>query len=356
MELNTDTITEIFRVNFDFPIEDTILGRAVRMDALNAFLFANVTGAGYLDDPSYLFTPKGCLNILREAFQYHFVTGIFDRQYLMYSPTELSRVKPYLFEGDKYIVLKEGLTESAFLKEQKEAVKMLQTHGYKTTDFLFLRIEAWKKGNGMESFLEYLACEYFKKRGYIVQNQLPLVHAVGTPDFGGFRLPDGAKGFYIAELAMLKITGNTDILDHLNLSHAIVGEAKTSTTAMARQLEKYLNTTAFCKGYEMHPDKPLPTRDCFGMFHIRNDYIVQCIEPASEYTESGNIVFDYKEYMEWYQNLLKFYIAANFSNEELKEFVEKRNAKGKYNQAKMIDVIKNTEMDEIAEAVRKAVG
>ena len=40
------------------------------------------------------------------------------------------------------------------------------------TNILILRVETYKKGNGLESFLEYLACRYFNEMGYITENQI----------------------------------------------------------------------------------------------------------------------------------------------------------------------------------------
>lgn len=355
MELNKHTITKIFEENFAFPIVDTVLGTAIKMDALSAFYFANVTGAGYLDNPTYPFSPKGVLKILREAFQYNIVTGIFDKHKLYYSPVELAQYKPYLFEGDKYIILDEGMCEADFRIHLTDAYEVLNKKGINSTDYIFFRIEAWKNGNGMECFLEYLACEIFRKQKYIVENQIPLVHAVGSPDFGGFHIPRSTRGFHIVELAMVRITGDKEILDDLYVDHVIVGEAKTATTIMASQLEKYLNTTAFLKGYEMHPEKPLPTKDCFGIINIANDYSIRCKEPVRQYNGRGDIIFDFSEYMEWYQNNLKFYIIANFTNEELKEFVEERKPQGKYNQAKIIEVVKSTSIQEIIGCVKEVI-
>ena len=355
MELNRDTITKIFEENFVFPIIDTVLGKAIKMDAMNAFHFANITGAGYLDDPTYPFSPKGVLKILRAAFQYNIVTGIFDRHNLYYSPTKLMETKPYLFEGDKFIILVECESESEFGKVMEKSYSILCANNLLSTDYIFLRIEAWKNGNGMECFLEYLACEMFKKKHYIVENQIPLIHEVGTPDFGGFHLARGNKGFHIIELSMMRITKDFSILNELEVDHVIVGEAKTSTTIMASQLEKYLNTTAFLKGYEMHPDKLAPTKTCFGILNIGSDYVVNCKEPVTHYDNVGSIVFDFDEYMEWYQNNLKFYLIANFTNEELREFVEKRKVNGKYNQAKIIEVVLKTSISEIVQCVREVM-
>lgn len=355
MELNKYTITKIFEENFAFPIVDTILGKAVKMDAISAFHFANVTGAGYLDDPTYPFSPKGVLKILRAAFQYNIVTGIFDRHNLYYSPTELIDMKPYLFNGDKYLICVECNSESEFREFMEKSYVTLNDNNLESTDYVFFRIEAWKNGNGMECFLEYLACELFRKRGYIVENQIPLVHEVGSPDFGGFHLARGAKGFHIVELSMLRITHDVSILNELEIDHVIVGEAKTATTIMASQLEKYLNTTAFLKGYEMHPEKPAPTRNCFGMLNIGSDYDVKCKEPVTYYNNVGDIVFDFAEYMKWYKNNLKFYIIANFTNDELKNFVERKKTRGKYNQAKIIEVVLDTPINEIIRCVKEVL-
>lgn len=355
MELNKRTITEIFRKNFNYPIVDTILGTAIKMDALSAFYFANITGAGYLDNPTYPFSPKGVLKILREAFQYNIVTGIFDKHKLYYSPVELLEYKPYLFEGDKYLILDEGVNEAEFRAHLNNAYDLLQENDIVSTDYLFFRIEKWKNGNGMECFLEYLACEIFRRRNYIVENQIPLVHAVGSPDFGGFHLSKANKGFHIVELAMVRITGDESVLSQLEIDHVIVGEAKTATTIMAGQLEKYLNTTAFLKGYEMHPEKSAPTKNCFGLINIAADYSVTCREPINNYSGVGDIVFDFDEYMEWYQNNLKFYIIANLTNDELKDFIETRKPRGKYNQAKIIEVIKNTSIEEIIKCVKEVL-
>lgn len=355
MELNKYTITRIFEKNFQFPIVDTILGKAIKMDAISAFHFANVTGAGYLDDPTYPFSPKGVLKILRSAFKYDIVTGIFDRHNLYYSPTELTNLKPYLFSGDKYLILQECTNEAQFRENMESAYEVLLANNISSTDFLFLRIEAWKNGNGMECFLEYLACEIFRKKQYIVESQIPLVHEVGSPDFGGFHLQTGTKGFHIVELAMLRITGDIEILDDLMIDHVIIGEAKTSTKIMASQLEKYLNTTAFVKGYEMHPEKSVPTKNCFGMLNIGSDYSVNVIDPITKYNNVGDIVFDFYEYMVWYHNNLKFYIISNFKNDELKEFVEKRKPRGKYNQAKIVEVVRNTSIEEIIQSIKEVL-
>ena len=355
MELNEKSIYKIFEKNFSFPIVDTIIGKAIKMDPISAFLFSNVTGAGYLDNSTYPFTPKGVMKILRQAFKYNIVTGIFDGQNLFYSPTELISKKDYLFKNEKYVVLIECNSEQEFREETQKYFDILKHNKIETADYIIFRIEAWKNGNGMECFLEYLACEYFRKKGYIVENQIPLVHAVGTPDFGGFKTNDSNHGFHLIELSMLRITKNLDLLNHLKVTHVIVGEAKTSTTIMASQLEKYLKTGVFYKGYEMHPEKRLATKDCFGLLNINDSYLVHVQEPATAYNNCGKNLFDYDEYLSWYENNLKFYILANLTNEELKQFIEEKSPRGKYNQKKIVAVVLLTPINEIIKFVKEAL-
>lgn len=355
MELNRNTILEIFKNNFDFPIVETIIGTAVKMDARSAFHFSNITGAGYLDDATYPFTPKGVMKILREAFQYNIVTGIFDRHRVFYSPTELAASKAYLFDSDKYVILKECSSEPIFNKEIQAAYDILRENHLKSTDYIIFRIEAWKNGNGMECFLEYLACEYFLRRGYIVENQIPLVYAVGSPDFGGFKLKHSGRGFHILELAMLKITKNYELLKQLEIEHIIVGEAKTATTIMTEQLKKYMNTGVFYKGYEMHPDKNHASKAYFGLFHIDDDFAIRVDEPTEEYRILGEEIFDYGQYMTWYENYIKFYIVANLTNSELEDFVEGIRQRGKYNQKKLIDAVISTPLMDMVNYVKEVL-
>jgi hypothetical protein len=325
------------------------------MDPISAFHFSNITGAGYLDDPIFPFTPKGTMKILREAFSYHIVTGIFDRDHFAYSPVCLAETKPFLFHSDKFLILSECMSEQQFQEQLQKADALLRQEGLSPTDFLFLRIEAWKKGNGMECFLEYLACEYFRKQGYLVENQIPLVHAVGSPDFGGFRIQNAAEGFHITDLAMIRITGNTSILRNLDLGNPIVGEAKTSTTVMASQLKKYLNTSLFEKGFEMHPDKSLPSDDHFGLLHLDPEGTIEVLQPAAPYCETGDLVFSREEYRCWYRDSLKFYILANLHDSELYRFVQDRRPKGKYSQKKIIDTVRAASLPEIIQEVCRCV-
>lgn len=355
MELYTKEILAIFKSNFEYPIVQTPIGEAVQMDAINAFLFSNITGAGYFDNPTFLFSPKGTQKTLREAFQYNLVTGIYNGAELFYSPSELASRRPYLFKGKKFVVFKEFTDECQLAEDLQDEYDLLIEKGHNPTDYIIARIEASKNGNGMEPFLEYLACEYFKKRGYIVENQVPLAATVGSPDFGGYHISNSNLGFHINELALIRITKNFDITKSLTVDSIIVGEAKTSTTIMEKQLRKYLNTELFSTGYELHPDKPTPSIDSFGLLNISRTFNTQVIEPARAYVPIGKTPYDRKEYIGWIHQYIKFYLIANLTQSEFSRLLQERTGKRKCTIDNAIDVIKGMSITEILKKLQEVM-
>jgi hypothetical protein len=331
MEIDKNNFFEIFRQNFNFEIVETCIGKTIKMDSYNAFLYCNITGAGYFDNPVFPFTPKGMMKLFYNAFDYKFVTGIFENTALNNTPYKLSLIKPYLFEGDKFIIPVEFISEIELQKELKQYRNELILQNIPTTDFIIQRIEKSKKGNGMEPFMEYLTCETFKNHGFVVENQIPLAHSIGSPDFGGYKTKEYIDfvskynclplGFHIIELAMLRLFKdrkyNMNAIDLTN--DAIVGEAKTSTKMMTGQLLKYLNTSLFSAGYEIYPFKSYPNEEFFGLVTLDENLKIKLINPGKRYTEYANML-NKEEYYSWLNNYFKYYLIANLTNDELNEF------------------------------------
>ena len=99
------------------------------------------------------------LKLFYNAFDYKFVTGIFR---ISLKILIFSQKQTFLFNTDfKFVVPIEFNSEielQQFLETQFEDLE-------NPTDYLILRIEKSKNGNGMESFMEYLASEYFVRQG-----------------------------------------------------------------------------------------------------------------------------------------------------------------------------------------------
>lgn len=354
-DINRTNIYDILHKNLGFEIIETPIGKAVKMPAIDAFLFSNITGAGYLDNPTFLFSPKGTQKILREAFEYHFVTGIFNGTSLFYCPIELQKKKPYLFSGDKYVVFKEFTDECALTEEVQANFDLIYESGKPTTDYIIARIEAAKNGNGMEPFLEYMACEHFKRHGFIVENQVPLAATVGSPDFGGYKLRSAKTGFHINELSLIRITRDLSLLDGINVDGAIVGEAKTSTTIMEKQLRKYMNTGLFSLGYELHPYKIEPSIAAFGLLNFTDDCMLRIREPKESYAAVSSTTWSKTNYLAWLNNYLKFFLMANLSKDEFDTFISDKLNKRKYTVDEMVGTITGLSFEKIVSTIKEVL-
>ena len=352
MELSAPQIIEVFKCNFPFKITETVFGPSVEMPSKEAFLFSSVTGAGYLENPIYPFTPKGLLKLFYNAFNYDFVTGIFDNLSLKHTPLILSKAKKYLFSSDiKYIVPVEFHSEvelQSFLEEKSKSLEHPE-------NYLVLRVELSKKGNGMEPFMEYLAAEHFIKEGFIVENQIPLAHSLGSPDFGGYALQDTIKalipfglignGFHIIELALLRIFRTQKHIDSIELNKCVVGEAKTSTSSIITQLKKYLNTGIFDYGIEIHPFKSEASKEYFGLLTLDSNFNIVFKPPKGTYESNGE--FSKSEYIEWLNNYMKYYAVANLTNDEFQSYYFEILGKSISNRKDISDFINNQSMSAI---------
>lgn len=355
MDIDCQSILNILNKNFDFQIVDTVLGKAVEMNCYDAFIFSNVTGAGYLDSTCFPFTPKGCMKILFGAYSNKFVTGIFDNLSLKYTPYYLSLRKPFLFSGSKRIIPIEFFSEKDYFTYLENAEKTLLDNNENPTDYLFIRVEMQKKGNGMEPFMEYVTCEYFKRKGYIVENQVPLAPTVGSPDFCGFigsDLPTISSKFggcHIIELSMLRLFNNSLLTSTLN-NRFIVGEAKTSTMKMLSQLMKYWDTGLYDEGFEIHPSKEESTDNKFGMVHIGNDYRIIVKKPV-RFPDSKKI-FDKEAYCKWLNTYLKLYLLANLTNDELNQFVYDCSGSNLVSYEQLIEVVNTVSAENIFNVIK----
>lgn len=354
MELNKNEVLQVFKQNFPFELVETPLGTAVKMPSKEAFLLSCVIGSGYFDNPIMPFTPKGLLKLFYNAFDYKFVTGIFEHTTLKNTPFNLTKAKPFLFDTDfKFVAPIEFNSEIELHRILDNAFETIPN----PTDYLILRIEKSKKGNGMEGFMEYLTTEYFKNKGFIVENQIPLAHSLGSPDFGGYQLQETISavsryfknGFHIIELAMIRQFGKANGLKANRDSQFIVGEAKTSTTSMTKQLSKYLDTALFDFGFEIHPSKKEASKPFFGIFNLDKDLKIQFSKPLTEYESISK--FSKKDYEIWLNNYMKFYALANFTNDELNQFYLQLNKKRISNQNDIVKFVQNLSMSDILKKI-----
>lgn len=349
MEIDSKKFIDIMKANFDFEIVSTKLGSGVKMDCFSAFIFTSITGAGYLDDPIYPFTPKGLMKVFYNAFDYKFVTGLFDNTTLKNTPYQLSRAKKYLFDADKIIIPIEFENEVELQEKLSNFVQKIE--GEKTTNYIIQRIEKSKRGNGMEPFLEYLTSEIFKNQGYIVETQIPLSHSGGSPDFGGYKinalteLKRPINRAHLIELSLIRLGLKKSKFIPTASNSIIVGEAKTNTPIMARQLDKYLKTKIFNEGFEIHPKKSEPSKDYFGLVTLdKNDKVVVIKRKSKKelFSESKQ-----REYILWLSNYIKYYLIANLTNDEFNDFYNDKTKKKIFSITDIVDFVNSLSYKEI---------
>ena len=253
-------------------------------------------------------------------------------------------------------------SEEELRTKLKEYINICNDNNINSTDFLIQRIEKSKVGNGMESFLEYIACETFKQKGYVVENQIPSAATVGSPDFGGYSLfllnkyekfnALFSNGYHIIELALLRFNNSKKLGDSF-INGNIVGEAKTSTLKMASQLEKYLKTGLFEIGFEMHPSKSKPTYDRFGLLSFTSDNIIR-VEYPSTIANYDNDVYSIEEYEKWLSNYLKFYLLANLSNDELVKFCNEKYGLQLSN-INLVQIVQNISFEDLLSYIKEVI-
>lgn len=349
MDLNAKSVIRILKTNFNYKVVKTKLGEGVEVDAFTGFKYANITGAGYLDDPKYPFTPKGLMKIFYNACEYKFVTGVFDNTYLKNTPYNFSLIKPFLFDSKKVILPVEFNNEHEL---QRKLIKLMKSVK-NSKKYIIQRIELSKKGNGMEPFLEFLACETLSVNS-LVENQIPLRHSSGSPDFGSYKINlDNFqfKNMSVIELAMIRVGSRFSKSKELN-EKIIVGEAKTITSkTIVKQLDKYLKTKLFDEGL-MISNKKQEEVDYLGKLLINKNYRIKIIKPKTNISTKLQRQLKYKD---WLRNYIKFYLIANLTNDEFNKFYKKRLNSKISNKEDIVKFIKIISVKDILNEINKVI-
>ena len=312
-ELTGLDIVNITTNSFGYKKKLTKIGPGIELPAYDAFVFSLITGAGYLENKIFPYTPKGHFKIFHNALSNKMVTGLFENYSLRTTPYYLSKSRPFLFKGNKTIIPVE------FNNEKELNLKLDSICENSNTDVLILRVETYKKGNGLESFLEYLACRYFNKRGYITENQIPLFPTVGSPDFGGFNISNEflfEQGFNVVELSLLRLFPRNikSSFSKKNINF-IVGEAKTSTLNISKQLKKYTDTGLFNEAIEILPIRSNKSENSKIYLNEKNNLVYESTQNTLSIKKEQQ-----ESYYVWLKQYFSLYIIANLSNDEMSEY------------------------------------
>jgi hypothetical protein len=303
-----------------FPLVETPAGPAIKMLCSEAFELSSVTGAVFLDSEIWPFSPRGFAKIFNRALSEDPVWGLFDNGLIANGPWDLEKDRPFLFSGEKYVLVRSCSSESDYIETCQHLRRILPEPEH----FLLVRLEAWKRGLGLEPLLEFLGGRVLSANGYFVESQVPLSARDGSPDLAAFRL-DGLKASIERSARLLPTSGhlfNFLLLDRLGpefeevLTHrvdalikekiqtpsskTIVCEAKTGAENYADRLSKYLNTGFFEDALGLVDNRANDRDSCAWKLGFDENGVVFSICPSKEPRAVGdpNLIQRYEVWIE----------------------------------------------------------
>jgi hypothetical protein len=324
-DINSTRVLQLFK-NLGYDLIETKVGVAIVFNPVNAFVFSLVTGASYLDDNHFPFTLKGLTKLFNSAFSTKPVWGLLDGDELGFTPRNICNIRPYVFDGPKFVIPVDITTEA----DSRDWVGQARGILHDPENFLLFRVETWKSGNGMEPLLEYLACHTFRHLGLLVESQIPLTATTGSPDFLALRddslfdslnlrFKNSFSGAHLIELAQLfspKLDHSQwpiETVDPLSLDIlSVVGEAKVGNASPLTQLSKYDSTGFFSQQLALLDRSPATRKAPLSYLYVSSrDSVVLETNAQSPTTSRDSKIHQYRN---WYHLVAKCYLLANFDS------------------------------------------
>jgi hypothetical protein len=300
------------------------------LDPFEAYIFSTITGAGYVNNESYPFSPRGYMKITNNIINPKLVNGIYDTKFnLTNSSRFLHKKYPFIFDDYKKIVF----CEITNFQDYQDFIRTIRDNVKIPENIIVYPIDVSKKGNGLEPILEFMATIKFNKIGYITEHQTPLTQSLGSPDFLAFQFDfpsllleseSEKKGFHIVESTLFfhrdfnkKLVYSDDFTK--SLPRRVVGEAKVVSTNIEERLNKYTKSNFFDSSVKLVTElKDQNKNDSYlslesGKISLN---LLQNFSPSLD---------KYKLYEEWLMNYLKLYLVSNFTSEVFIDFVKEKN-------------------------------
>jgi hypothetical protein len=317
-------IIELFIKNFNCKAIKTNYGDALQINSQEAFNLNVLTETGYVNNDILPLNIFNQFKLFNDVNCKTLDAGIFNNQGKIEfnnSPYNLNKKYPFIFNGQKILI--------PLIIDNELHYKKITSAIYKNEknpeNILILKIDKSKKDGGIENFLEYLTCSYFKKLGFITNSQFNISHSQGIPDVIISSNFISDQGFILFELCLLKTFEHSSYINFSKNKKIITkaGEAKSNSSIdVTERLNKYKKSKMFDDLFAIYPDKnnfeKLKKR-FFNVFYINQ----------SDLIFSNNIFNDHsttlgkKIFINWLINTAKLYLLANLSNEELNSFLHK---------------------------------
>jgi hypothetical protein len=336
-------------------IEDTCFNRVVQMSSEEAFDFSSIIGSNYLDNFNG-FSMKG----RNEVFIHR---SVFHENSLIYSPGLFARNEklelkdensgfalkdkfPNVFDGQKKIIIYK-LEKNERSNIEGKVIKTILDSKLNPNDYLLFKYRDLYKN--LEPFLEWLSFEYFKKKGYMFENQCPFFQQSfkynnknltgGIPDVSAFKtksfkvleeynILNNHRGILINKLSNLLnfniITKKKEKIKSKYNYELIIGEAKTDKSSLNQaltQLTKYNNVELADHLYSIIPNCKNNTNPLFGEMYIENNKLY--IKDSNRKLSINN--HNQKIDEEWLDIYIRINLMGNLSFQKLTEHLKNFN-------------------------------
>jgi len=119
---------------------------------------------------------------------------------------------------------------------------------------------------------------------------------------------------------------------------------------MKTQLIKYLDTKFFNEAFEIHPSKKTPADPSIGLITIDSAYNIKVIRKKIQKKFFNER--EQKEYIAWLSNYVKYYLIANFTQDEFIDFYQEKNNRKISSITDITVFINSLSYEEILEKIR----
>jgi len=359
MEFTKDSLMRALNKNFKFDIsKDSIFGNVITVDAKTAYRFCLTTNSNYLIDRYglNLFGKFKTFNhrnysLNQGLFLIDHKTGTISDKNL---PAKLYEMYPFIFKGDKKIIFIDGKNPSEIISS---TFKKITKNNGNNEEYIVNVVH--KQGSQWEHYFEFMASEFFIRKKYLTDLQLPWDYH-GRPDFGIYKHPILKQlkslgliknGALILELSSLKTFNSkySPTSEKTDSYKSFVGEVKTKQNKS--QILDYLKKGISNAGYEFIPNKQ-KSEIFSGLVNIDEDDKIQIQEaPQNEFLDKNKM----KKDCEWFNNYLKLHLLGNLALFEIEELMEKIIKSNKLTFFNLIKLIKIIELSEILEVIENGL-
>ena len=371
---------EILHKNFGFKkVKDPFGKPAIQMSARDAFRYSLIQGSPFLID-EYGVTLKEQLKVF-----YH--RSSLNENYYLYCPglfgVKRDRDTLLLDEGNASVYMKKKF-RSMFSKSIKKIIIFYEyDHTNKKSRSEIERkvygqiLEKNKKPENYlltivrtdtkqkENFLEYVACEFFNRKGYLTETQVPFKNNRGIPDFAAYKI----KEKYMEILSKHKLIDGGCCLQEISAAKSFIsnkkyksvepatqyemniGEAKIGTPSTATgQLDKYANPKISKHLFSITPNSPKKSKSSnYGKFYFDDKFNINYnpITIPTKDLDKQKIKND----EEFLLNYIKLYALSNLPLEKIKSYCDIKENSKKSESEQLIEYVKQWNFEELIKFV-----